>query len=273
VACFSATIRNEGFFGLYKGMASPLVSGPILNAVVFSTYEQAKRFLEGPDDHGCVPVDSRLTLAHIGVAGGYAGLINCFIIAPVELLKSRLQIQYSDGKYKGPFDCAKRILQTEGIKGIYRGMSATILRDVPAYTTQFVAYEFLKRQFSTLSFSPSPVSADSNEKNGSGNGCTNYDNVSLGGLLMAGGIAGLIGWSASYPQDIIKSNLQITEKESAIQYRSRYKDGGFWECGKHIVAKHGWKGLWSGFSICAARAFPANAAAFLAYEWTLRFLR
>lgn len=33
-----------------------------------------------------------------------------------------------------------------------------------------------------------------------------------------------------------------------------------------IFAKEGWRGFFRGFTPCLARAFPANAAAFLAFE-------
>lgn len=50
-------------------------------------------------------------------------------------------------------------------------------------------------------------------------------------------------------------------------------DGGFISCWKMTVAAGGYKALWKGFGTCAARAFPANAAGFLAYEWGLEQIR
>jgi hypothetical protein len=39
------TIQKEGVMGLYRGMVSPMTTVPLVNAVVFSTYESAKSFL------------------------------------------------------------------------------------------------------------------------------------------------------------------------------------------------------------------------------------
>jgi solute carrier family 25 carnitine/acylcarnitine transporter 20/29 len=39
-----------------------------------------------------------------------------------------------------------------------------------------------------------------------------------------------------------------------------------------IYRKDGWRGFFLGFTPCLARAFPANAAAFLAFEWTMSML-
>lgn len=40
-------------------------------------------------------------------------------------------------------------------------------------------------------------------------------------LLLAGGIAGAMGWLCSYPADVIKTRIQI---DSGTKYK------GFWDC-------------------------------------------
>lgn len=62
-----------------------------------------------------------LELWQIAAAGAYAGAINSLIVSPVELIKTRLQIQYgntSAGRaFQGPLDCVQHILKASGIKG------------------------------------------------------------------------------------------------------------------------------------------------------------
>lgn len=66
-----------------------------------------------------------------GVAGIMAGATVSFVAAPVEHVKARLQIQYAANKaerlYSGPVDCAGKIWRAHGIRGIYHGLSATLL--------------------------------------------------------------------------------------------------------------------------------------------------
>ena len=50
-----------------------------------------------------------------------------------------------DHKYKGPVDCAKKLYREGGIRGMYRGTAATLLRDVPASGMYFMTYEWLQR--------------------------------------------------------------------------------------------------------------------------------
>ena len=134
-------------------------------------------------------------------------------------------------------------------------MSATAYREVPCYAAQFFAYESLKRALT-------PV------------GKTDADLGPIR-LIMAGGLAGIAGWCFSYPQDFIKSQIQSEPYDQRTVYtRNRYLlDGGFFSCWRQTVQKEGFIALWRGFGTCAARAFPANAAGFLAYEFCLSMLK
>lgn len=45
--------------------------------------------------------------------------------------------------YRGPIHCFRTVLQKEGIAGIYRGVGAMLLRDVPGYCLYFIPYTFV----------------------------------------------------------------------------------------------------------------------------------
>eukprot|EP00743_Colponemidia_sp_Colp-15_P007954 GILK01008615.1.p1 GENE.GILK01008615.1~~GILK01008615.1.p1 ORF type:complete len:330 (+),score=32.19 GILK01008615.1:36-992(+) len=243
--CIRQTYAKEGLRGYYKGMGSPFSTVPIVNAVVFSAYGQAKRWIGKFDDN-------ELTIPQLIGAGAWAGFVNSFVVGPVELIKARLQIQYDSpahSQFKGPVDCLRKTIQTQGIKGVFRGMSATIYREVPAYAAQFGTYESCKRAIA--SFQGIPVT-----------------DLAPAALLLSGGIGGIGCWVFSYPQDLVKTRLQVQPDGQASKYKpSRLLlDGGFFSCWKEVVRTDGYRGLWRGFTPCVARAFPANAAGFLTYE-------
>lgn len=50
--CLKDTVRKEGFFALYKGMGGPMLTVPLVNAIVFAAYGQAKSVM-----HKLQPVD------------------------------------------------------------------------------------------------------------------------------------------------------------------------------------------------------------------------
>ena len=77
------TYRHEGIRGFYKGMGSPLSTVPIVNAVVFSSYELAKRAMG-------VVSESEFSFSQSIIAGAFAGFTNSFVVGPIELVKCRL---------------------------------------------------------------------------------------------------------------------------------------------------------------------------------------
>eukprot|EP00475_Leptophrys_vorax_P026185 TRINITY_DN3679_c0_g1_i1.p1 TRINITY_DN3679_c0_g1~~TRINITY_DN3679_c0_g1_i1.p1 ORF type:complete len:517 (-),score=126.87 TRINITY_DN3679_c0_g1_i1:697-2247(-) len=251
IDCAMRTVRLEGPKALYRGMSGPLVTVPVVNAIIFGSYGIAKRWLQTPED---LRANKDLTITQHMIAGAFGGFASAVVISPIELVKTQLQVQYNRpgerALIRGPVECALSILRLEGVKGIYRGLVPTILREIPGYGGQFLVYESMKRILTTGSLS-------------------HVDNSKLGGkeMMLAGGIAGIGAWVFCYPQDVIKSRLQA----GTMQFRRhRYlPDGGFIDAWKQVVAEQGYRGLWRGFATCCARAFPANAAAFLGYEATL----
>ena len=80
-ACVS-TFKKEGLHGFYKGMGPPLMNIPIINSIVFASFEFAKRnLINNPDPN------QEITLPQSFLCGSFAGLINSIIVSPVELVK------------------------------------------------------------------------------------------------------------------------------------------------------------------------------------------
>lgn len=258
VDCVRQTIRKEGFLALYKGMSSPLYTSPAINAVVFTAYEQGKRLIQRGTDR-------QLTMNEMALAGAYAGFVNCFIACPVELIKAKLQVQYeaslAHSKYKGSWDTIKQLVRADGPKAIFKGMSACILREIPAYIAQFYTYESMKKFMENRKSTRRDNDDSINSSTQSGSGT-----LSSFELMLCGGVSGMACWTASYPQDVIKSRIQVAPNGT---YKARFFDGGFIECGRAAIRAEGWRGLFRGFGPCMLRAAVANAAGFSTYEYVL----
>lgn len=86
---FIKIMHKEGrIMHLFDGMYYPIVTVPIVNSVVFGTYEFYKK-ITGKQELSFVD----------GIENGaFAGLINCAVVTPVELIKCRLQLEGT--KYK-----------------------------------------------------------------------------------------------------------------------------------------------------------------------------
>mmetsp|Transcript_11455 Transcript_11455/g.19376 ORF Transcript_11455/g.19376 Transcript_11455/m.19376 type:complete len:175 (+) Transcript_11455:67-591(+) len=95
------TYKSEGVLGFYKGMGPPLVTVPLINSIVFASYEFCKRQLG-------VQSQEDFTFKQSMISGMFAGLVNSLILSPIELVKCRLQLQKEGKKsayYKGSLDC------------------------------------------------------------------------------------------------------------------------------------------------------------------------
>ena len=66
------------------------------------------------------------------LAGAGAGLTNSIVSGPVEHIRIRLQTQTKNAAgaypFSGPFDACKKIYATDGMRGIFYGQGATLLR-------------------------------------------------------------------------------------------------------------------------------------------------
>ncbi|KAL0076048.1 mitochondrial carrier domain-containing protein [Phycomyces blakesleeanus] len=242
--CFRSLVKQEGPKGLYRGVASPLAGIGFCNAVVFMCNGEFRRMLQGNDPN------KTLSLLEIGIAGSMAGTVMAFFNCPIELLKVKLQTQDPRGvvnamgkleaPYKGVIDCGIRTVREHGAKGIYRGLGITLLRDSPSYGFYFVTYEGLKRVFKSLKSDPNAE-------------------LSTTDLLVAGGLAGFGAWIPAYPQDVLKSRIQNEAKSQTIVQAFR-----------NVMKQSGFKAFFNGVGPTMARAFPANAATFFAYEMAMK---
>lgn len=123
--CLRLTVANEGVKGLYKGMGAPLVGVAPIFAISFMGYGVGKQIF-GPKSG-----QRQFTYLEYFTAGAFSGISTTVIMAPGERIKCLLQIQQgSSGPklYNGPVDCAKKLYKEGGIRSIYRGSGATLLR-------------------------------------------------------------------------------------------------------------------------------------------------
>lgn len=237
--CAMKTIRNEGFFGLYKGMAAPLVGVTPMFAVCFLGFGIGKKLQQKTPDQ-------ELNALQLFNAGCLSGVFTTAIMTPGERIKCLLQVQATQGGvklYDGPLDVVKKLYAEGGIASIYKGTCATMLRDVPASGMYFMSYEWLKR---TLSPANRP------------------GELSVPATLTAGGMAGMFNWAVAIGPDVLKSKLQTAPE-------GKYPNG-IRSVFAEVMKTEGPKGLFKGLTPVMLRAFPANAACFMGYELAIKFL-
>lgn len=255
--CLTQTVRNEGFVGLYKGATPPLVGWMFMDSVMLGSLNVYRRLLSEnvfhvqPTAAPAPGVRTSLPSYGHGIAGIMAGCTVSFIAAPVEHVKARLQIQYAaqkaDRLYAGPIDALRKIYTHHGIRGIYHGLSATLLFR-GFFFCWWGSYDVLSRYF---------------RKN------TNLSAPAVN--FWAGGLSAQVFWLTSYPSDVVKQRIMTDPLggglRDGVRKFPRWKDAAV-----AVYRESGWKGYWRGFVPCFLRAFPANAMALVAFEGVMRSL-
>src|SRR5690606_14700008 len=151
----------------------------------------------------------------------------------------RLQMQFhSNATYSGTIHAFTKIIKESGVRGIFKGLSASLARDIPGGAIYFASYEYLCNQ------------------------CMKFGNLNRNELksyhyILSGGLAGLCYWIAVLPIDTIKSRFQSLEEG--------FRYNGIWDCYKKVVSE-GYRVLYRGLTPILIRAFPANAAYFFGVE-------
>ncbi|KAL0430383.1 UNVERIFIED_CONTAM: Mitochondrial carnitine/acylcarnitine carrier-like protein [Sesamum radiatum] len=130
-------LQSEGGArGLFKGLVPTLAREVPGNAAMFGVYEGLKQYLAGGQD------TSSLGRGSLILAGGLAGASFWVSVYPTDVVKSVLQIDdYKNPKFSGSMDAFRKILKTEGVKGLYKGFGPAMARSVPANAACFLAYE------------------------------------------------------------------------------------------------------------------------------------
>lgn len=95
-------------------------------------------------------------------AGGSAGFIEVCIMQPLDVVKTRMQLQnnLTSGKatiYTGVFDCFKKMYLHEGTFSFWKGILPPIIAETPKRATKFVCFEQTKPLFLFGAPAPTPL--------------------------------------------------------------------------------------------------------------------
>ncbi|XP_071950438.1 mitochondrial ornithine transporter 1-like [Antedon mediterranea] len=247
--CLKQTLNKEGIPGIYRGSLPACAAVVGETSVVFMCYGLCQKAI-------CslfrVDKPENLTTFQNSCAGGTAAFFSSIVLCPTELVKCRVQaMQEAYGnelgsvKKVGPWQVTKNLIKADGIGGLFQGLTSTWLREMPGFFILFGVYEFCRQRIA-----PAGVAKE---------------DIGPVPTLICGGIAGTALWTLIYPIDVIKSRIQVQSMVGAMP--------GFGATFIKVLKTEGLPAFTSGLIPCVLRAFPANAAMFITFEWTKNHLR
>lgn len=140
-------VSKEGIRGLYVGSSAQCFRVGFTSGTQLAFYDSCRQqlFRSIPVDwHVAVPILTALSTA----------VWTSMLAHPLDVILVRLYNQNTaQGKvwYKGPLDAAVKTYRSEGLRGLYKGFSATFLRQVPHTIVTFTILEALRKTISSPS--------------------------------------------------------------------------------------------------------------------------
>eukprot|EP00002_Diphylleia_rotans_P024017 TRINITY_DN4733_c0_g1_i1.p1 TRINITY_DN4733_c0_g1~~TRINITY_DN4733_c0_g1_i1.p1 ORF type:complete len:230 (-),score=31.24 TRINITY_DN4733_c0_g1_i1:411-1100(-) len=135
-------IRNEGYGAFVKGIWPTLLGIIPYAGINYFTFESLK--IIAPKKPG----SDALTLSSSLICGSLSSLVGQTVTYPLDVVRRRMQLEgmfHKSPLYSNTFDAISTILRTEGIKGMFRGLTLNYLRVAPAVTISFTVYEHMKQ--------------------------------------------------------------------------------------------------------------------------------
>ncbi|XP_028683851.1 mitochondrial glutamate carrier 2 isoform X5 [Macaca fascicularis] len=206
IDCLMKTARAEGFFGMYRGAAVNLTLVTPEKAIKLAANDFFRQLL--------MEDGMQRNLKMEMLAGCGAGMCQVVVTSPMEMLKIQLQDagrlavhhqgsasapsasrSYTTGSastHKRPSATliARELLRTQGLAGLYKGLGATLLRDIPFSIIYFPLFANLNH----LGF---------NELAGK---------ASFAHSFVSGCVAGSVAAVAVTPLDVLKTRIQTLKK-------------------------------------------------------------
>lgn len=136
--------RTEGGRALFKGLGPNLIGVIPARSINFYVYGNGKKLMAQYWNQG-----QEAAWVHLA-AGVAAGVATSTATNPIWMVKTRLQLDKNLSakgtqarKYRNSVDCIRQIIRDEGVRGLYKGMSASYLGVVES-TMQWMMYEQIK---------------------------------------------------------------------------------------------------------------------------------
>ncbi|KAJ2790600.1 mitochondrial ornithine carrier protein, partial [Coemansia helicoidea] len=268
--CLRQTWQNEGVRGFYRGLTSPLIGAMAENAIAFYAYNRIQSAIRAasPGASATAP----LSLPQLFLSGGLSGAICAVVITPIELVKCKLQVENVQGysatpgaasstavRFSGPLSVIAHLLKTQGVRGLYKGITPTIARESVGVGCWFGSYEFVCQQLLAMRAAADPAAAHASK-----------EDLGPAAIILAGGCAG-IGYNiTSYPIDVVKSHIQTADVRAPGQGHQLPPRQTVLGTVRAVYARGGIAAFYRGLGITLLRAFPANAAMFMTYEYFTR---
>jgi solute carrier family 25 carnitine/acylcarnitine transporter 20/29 len=152
-SCFR-DVYKMGPKTFYRGYGSAFITEAPGRGVYLWVYEYTKLLLvryKYPD-YQHVPNRIVMQTEYVDIytriiSAASAGILSWLSVYPLDVIKSKVQLDIAGVKYKNSWDCILKTWKAEGFLGFFRGLSYTLIRAGPVSATILPTYDLTKEYF------------------------------------------------------------------------------------------------------------------------------
>lgn len=228
------TFRSHGILGFYSGVSAVAVGSTVSSAVYFGTCEFGKSLLSKLPRFPAVLVPP--------AAGAMGNIASSAIMVPKELITQQMQVGAATGR---AWEVLVRIVERDGVLGLYAGYSATLLRNLPAGVLNYSSFEYLKSAVLRR---------------------TKKGHLEPFQSMCCGALAGAISATITTPLDVVKTRLMTQAHGQAMDKAAAAMYSGVSATVRLILKEEGWVGLSRGIGPRVLHSACFSALGYFAFE-------
>ncbi|KAI9112940.1 hypothetical protein K1719_016054 [Acacia pycnantha] len=242
--------KSDGFPGLYRGLCT-FITGAIPGRIIFATVlETTKVSAFRVIEPFKLSENTQAALAN-GVAGMISSFVSQAVFVPFDLVSQKMMVQGCSGhaQYNGGLDVARKVLRSDGIRGLFRGFGLSVMTHSPSNAAWWASYGSSQRFIWRFV----------------GHGTEHEEGTpSLHKLMLVQGAGGIIAAATAScitnPLDTIKTRLQVGH-DNKSSMKKVVKD---------LIKEEGWKGFYRGLGPRFISSSASGTSMVLAYEYLKR---
>jgi solute carrier family 25 (adenine nucleotide translocator) protein 4/5/6/31 len=213
--CITRIYREEGVKAFWRGNMANIIRYFPTQALNFSIKDHIQTIFPQVDRN----LNPYYFVGKNLLAGGLAGSITSLIVYPLDFARTRLGVDVGKGanerQFTGVKDCISKTYKNEGLKGLYRGVGASVFGIFMYRGLYFGVYDSAK-----------PVVMKKDD--------------SLVKKFFFAQFCVIFSETLAYPTDTVKRMLMLQSNKKEVMYT------GAFDCVRKVYGKDGISGFWKG---------------------------
>nr|CCA15043.1 Mitochondrial Carrier (MC) Family putative [Albugo laibachii Nc14] len=217
---------TEGIRGLFSGLSPTILNSIPSTVMYYISYD----FLHSEGMQRFPQLQTAMPF----LAGASSRVFAASITSPIEMIRTRMQSSTGKDNMMQAFE---NVIRKEGVGSIFKGLQATLARDVPFSAIYWSCYETSQNRLDHV--------------------FERYTVSRVERAFVCGAVAGMLAAACTTPFDVVKTLQQVENAPKNASSRRILE---------HIVKNHGWRGAFSGLTARLARVAPSCAIMISTYE-------